>query len=259
MSIFQHFRNEEKPFIEKMTEWVALVSKRKIAKCTDFLDPRQVEILTTIANRSTDVHVFFHGGYDGAERVRAWMTVEDEEPTFDQFGLALIQIENRNAFSSLNHRDYLGALLHLGLIRDKFGDVLVRDRDAQIIVHADMVEFALAHLHQVGRSNVLVQQIDFAQLDVPTAALEEKIITVASLRLDAVLAEVLRLARAKVQALIKSGKVKVNWKVEESAAVEIHVHDTLSVRGFGRFVVIRENGRSKKGKIVLAIGWNKES
>lgn len=259
MSIFQHFRPEEKPFVEKMLEWVELVEVRGITRVTDFLDPRQAEILDSIANRVSGVNVCFQGGFDGAERVRAFIAPDYIEPTFDDFYIALVEIENRNPFSTLTHRDYLGALLHLGVIRDKFGDLLVNDNGAQLILEREMVDFLMTYLQQVGRSAVLLTERSFDQIQLSEVAMEERSISVSSNRLDSVLAEIIRLSRAKVQPLIKSGKVKLNWKVEDTTAAEVSVGDTLSVRGYGRFKILRENGVSKKGNTIFTIGMYKES
>ncbi len=259
MSLYQHFRPEEKPFVEKMMEWVRVVDTRGITKRTDFLDPRQQHILETLVNRTPGVRVRFYGGYSDAERVRALITHEDVEPSIEEFGVVVIEIENRNSFSTLTHRDYLGALMSLGMIRDKFGDLIVHDTGAQLILEIEMRDFLFTHLQQVGKSQVLLTEQSIEQIQLAPSILEEKVVTVTSMRLDAVLSEILRLSRAKVQVLIKSGKVKVNWKVEESAAAEITVGATLSVRGFGRYQILRKNGTSKKGKTVLVIGFHKES
>lgn len=259
MNIYQHFRPEEKPFIEKMMEWVRVVDLRRVTKRTDFLDPRQQHILESIVNRTQGVHVYFFGGYNGAERVRALIVPEYVMPSNEEFGVVVLMVENRNPFSTLSHRDYLGALMSLGMIRDKFGDVIVHESHAQLILGVEMRDYLLTHMHQVGKSQVLLTEQSLDTIDIAPPKLEEKVITVASLRLDTVLSEVLRLSRAKVQVLIKSGKVKMDWKLEESVAAEVQIGMVLSVRGFGRFQILRENGTSKKGKSVLVIGLHKDS
>ncbi len=259
MSIFQHFRPEEKPYIEKLIEWVELVEVRGITKLTDFLDPRQAEILESIAKRTAGINVFFHGGYPDAERIRALIVPDYIEPTLEDFLITLIDIENRNPFSTLTHRDYLGALLHLGIVRDKFGDLLVHDTGAQLILESEMVDYLLTHFHQVGRSSILLTEQSIDHIRLSENEMEERIITVTSNRLDSVLAEIIRLSRAKIQLLIKSGKVKLNWKIEDSTAAEINVGDTLSVRGYGRYKILQEKGTSKKGKIIFTIEFYKES
>lgn len=259
MSIYQHFRPEEKPFIEKMMEWAELVQLRGISKRTDFLDPRQANILESIANRMPGIQVFFNGGYPDAERVRAVIVPDYVIPTDEEFGISLIDIENRNPFSTPTHRDYLGALLNIGLIRDKFGDLLVHDSGAQLIIETEVRDYLLTQMKQVGRSTVLLSELPFDKIHIPEALWEEKMISVASNRLDAVLSEMLNTSRAKVQTLIKASKVKVNWKIEDSSSMEIQVGDTISVRGFGRFKILREKGTSKKGKLVFIFGFFNEN
>lgn len=258
-NIIQHFRPEERPFVEKIAEWVRIVEHRNIMKRTDFLDPRQVEIVHAIVNRSGDATVFFNGGYSEAERVRAVIAPTFIAPEEVEFDLALIEIENLNPFSSLTHRDYLGALMNIGIVRDKFGDILVQPMGAQVVLCQEMVDYVSLHLHQIGRSTVRTKQIPISEIHLPEEEMEQKTITVASPRLDAVLSEIVRMSRAKVQSIIKNGKVKVNWKVIDSVAHNIQEGDLISIRGFGRVRILEHTGLTKKGNIVFHIGFYKEN
>jgi len=259
MSIYQHFRPEEKPYIDKIEEWIAVVGKRQIAKLTDFLDPRQREILQSLVNRSDGIKVVFYGGYDDAERQRALIMPFDADLSVEEYKLALLSIENLSHFHLLEHRDYLGALLHLGVIRDKFGDLIVQKQGAQLIVADEMKVFIQSNLSQVGKAPVRVTEIPLRELAPPAVAIDEKRITVSSKRLDAIIAEIIHLSRSKVLPYIKAGKVKVNWKIADIPSQEIHEGDVISVRGFGRYTILKENGLTKKGNILLTVGMRKES
>jgi RNA-binding protein YlmH len=258
MTIYQHFRPEEKPFVEKMMDWIEWVEKRGMRRLTDFLDPRQVEILRSLVNRRTGIQLHQYGGYTGAERVRGLIAPDDEPVTIEDYSLALIQIINQSNFHSLEHRDYLGAILHLGVKREKFGDLIVTRDGAQCVVGQDMAEYVKTHLHQVGRAPVTTEIRPIDEIQAPELILQEKVITVSSYRVDTVMAELVHLSRSKALTLVKNGNVKVNWRIVDSPSFEVKEGDVLSIRGFGRFHIMEDKGKSKKGNSLLKIGMQKD-
>ncbi|KPD01215.1 hypothetical protein LR69_00372 [Geobacillus sp. BCO2] len=59
MELYQHFRKEEHPFIDQVLEWKEMVSRQYAPKLTDFLDPREQQIVQSIAGGAEDVRAFF--------------------------------------------------------------------------------------------------------------------------------------------------------------------------------------------------------
>ncbi|GAB7387644.1 RNA-binding protein [Bacillaceae bacterium] len=253
-NILKHFREEERPFAERVLEWIEFVGARYAPKLTDFLDPRQALIVQTLVNRDTDVFVQFHGGYEGAERKRAYLHPEHFAPDFADFQLALIELQKNDKFHKLEHRDYLGALLSLGIKREKFGDILFGDGACQIVVAQEIAEFVLLHLRQVHRQPVQPVAVSFAEITVPEQPVEHLAFTVASPRVDAVASDVFRVSRSKVLPLIKNGRLKVNWKVVDSPDERLKAGDVVSLKGYGRFKVLAVGGETKKGRIRVEIG-----
>ena len=82
----------------------------------------------------------------------------------------------------------------------------------------------------------------------------ETMYIISSMRLDAVVAAVLNIARQKAATLIHGEKVKVNWVVRSQPAFELFESDMLSIRGFGRYKVLAIEGKTRKDKIRLLIG-----
>ena len=66
MSIYQHFRPEEKEFIDHALNWIEQVKDSYAPKLTDFLDPRQQQILSLLLGQDREVQIEFSGGIDGA-------------------------------------------------------------------------------------------------------------------------------------------------------------------------------------------------
>lgn len=250
-NVLQHFRPEEAPFIEKVEGWFTLVHERGRRRLTDFLDPRQGEILRQLAAHYGGIQILEDGGYDGAERRRFLLLPEEEEPDFQ---LAYLLIRPKGRFHSLDHRDYLGALLSLGVIRDKFGDLWTHEDGAYLVLAAEIADFVRLQLTSVGKASVEVEMKEREEIPFPVEEWTEKMITTASLRLDAVLAELIPLSRAKTVELIRAGRVKRNFRQTEKPDEEIKPGDSLSVRGYGRFRILEEMGTTKKGKYSLRVG-----
>ena len=78
-------------------------------------------------------------------------------------------------------------------------------------------------------------------------------VLVSSMRLDKIIAAVLKLSRRKANQLIESEKVKLNYLVQPKVSHLIDIGDLISLRGYGRFTSSRDNGLSKGGKHKLII------
>lgn len=253
MDLHQHFRRDEHPFVERVLEWTSRVSDRYEVIRTDFLDPRQAFIVQALAGREAGVYFASCGGYEGAERVRGILHPEYMEPEREEFGLKLLEVKGSNEFLSLEHRDYLGSLLGLGIKREKFGDILVHKDSAQFIVAEEIAEYVRLHMTQVHRIHVTVESRPLDEVIVPRQSFRPLSFTVQSPRLDAVIGDVYRLSRAKVIAPIQNGRAKVNWREVNDPSFRLEEGDVVSFKGFGRFKVTEIGGETKKGRIKMEV------
>ena len=67
-NVYQHFREDERPFIDTVEEWLEKVEMQYAPVLTDFLDPRQAYILETLIRQNSDLGFRFYGGYEASER-----------------------------------------------------------------------------------------------------------------------------------------------------------------------------------------------
>ncbi|GGA20976.1 RNA-binding protein [Paenibacillus physcomitrellae] len=253
--IYVHFLPEEKPFIDRAWEWVVNAGDYHEVKLTGFLDPRQSLILTSLANRHPDVAVRLDGGYDGAERRRALIAPDYRDLNSEPMDMKVISVTSEDErLAELDHGDYMGAILGLGLKRDVIGDFHVREDGCHVIVTADIADFLNLHLRQVHRVSVLTDILELEQLKMADSVQEPLDITVASLRLDGIAGDVFRLSRSKILAPIKAGRCRVNWKTEEDPSKPLKAGDVVSLQGFGRFKVLELEGMTKKGRYRVKIG-----
>ncbi|GEN32717.1 MULTISPECIES: RNA-binding protein [Aneurinibacillus] len=253
MSLYQHFRRDEHPFVERVLEWTGRVRDRYEVIRTDFLDPRQAFIVRSLANREAGVYVAEFGGYEGAERVRIVLYPQYMEPTQEEFGVELLEVKGSNQFLTLEHRDYLGSLLGLGIKREKFGDILVHKEGAQLLVAEEIAEYVRLHMTQVHRIHVMVESKPLDKIDVPEQSFRTLSFTVQSPRLDAVIGDVYRLSRAKTIAPIQNGRAKVNFREVNDPSFQLEAGDVVSFKGFGRFKVNEIGGETKKGRIKMKV------
>lgn len=253
--LIQHFRKDEQVFIERVIGWQREVEDRYAPKLIDFLDPRERFIVSSIIGQNQDLTIKYFGGFHEAERQRVLIYPNYFQPTEDDFQIAYFSINYPTKFVQLRHPDVLGALLSLGLDRSKLGDIRIDGEQIQIAVAKEIEDYIFIHLTSIGKSKVRLERINEKHSLIQTQEQWiEKVYTVSSMRLDVILATVLKMSRQKSQALIKSGRVKVNWTVREETSFEVQEGDILSVRGFGRIKVILTEGRTKKDKIRLQIG-----
>lgn len=92
MSIYQHFRQEEKEFIDQVLNWIDYVDKNYAGKLTDFLDPREQYIVQSIIGKERSCRVQFFGGAKQSERCRAFLHPDYYEPAEEDFQITLFEI-----------------------------------------------------------------------------------------------------------------------------------------------------------------------
>jgi len=252
-AIYEHFHADEKPFVDRVTEWIERSARQHELKRTDFLDPRQAQILLSLANRSGDVAVRLDGGYSDAERRRAIIAPDYRDIESEALDLSVLEVR-LPAKTELDHGDFLGALLGLGVKRDRIGDIHVHESFAHIVVLDEIAQFLNVHLRQVHRDHVLTEILPIDQLKPARQQLEELNITVASMRLDGITSDVYRLSRTKIVDPIRAGRCKVNWRTIEDPSAVLREGDVVSFKGFGRFKVIEVDGVTKKGRTRVKVG-----
>ena len=205
---------------------------------TDFLSPPESAEIQRVFSRLTEVQLVSWGGYPQAERQR--MAIARGEIPLDQSQVAVIVLEiaGNFLFDTATHRDFLGAMLGTGIVREKTGDVIVLgERGAQVIVVPEMGEFLEMSLQQVRSVPVKTRRIDISELKIREPKKKELTTVEASLRLDAIASAGFGMSRSKMVDFIDSGDVRVNWKDITQASFQLKSGDLVAIRGKGRLEV----------------------
>ncbi len=193
------------------------------------------------------------GGYEAAERkiLAAGREAESGPPEWPLSAVAIRPRSDKFA-EALTHRDYLGAILGLGMERSVIGDILIRDQRAWVICLTSVSELLISGLSQVRRTAVVAEMAppDLPELQPQYAALR---LNVASERLDAVTAAFAGISRGEAEKLFKAEKVFVNGRVTTDRSGRLKQGDILSVRGFGKAVYDGIEHETRKNRLWVCL------
>ena len=244
-----------------------------------FLTPREAKYAALhLSARLRAGTALLWGGFAGAERVRVMilpdytegLTAPDalsadpvaalREAGLDDPADALTEAVcavciKGSGFRELSHRDYLGSVLGLGLERDAVGDILVPDpHSAYLITSALTADFLLTGLTKVATDTVKTALLPEGTVLTSVRQLQPITDTVASERLDCVVAALCNLSREKAQMAVKSGLCELDYEPCEACDTAVEAPATVTVRGYGKFVVHAFDGVTRKGRIRLLAG-----
>ncbi len=187
------------------------------------------------------------GGFEGAERI--YLCCKPDWCDEVEFPIIPLTLSYRKC-DKLTHRDFLGALMALGLTREAIGDILVEDGRAVIFVAKSIAPFITTQLEKVGRVGIDIKQGFSAPLP-QLGCVVECSGTVASNRLDCIVGEIIGLSRSGAVKLIEDGLVSVNLVASLKPVRAVREGDRITVRGKGRFTVTSVTDTTKKGRLIL--------
>ena len=247
---------EDRLLLAKVLDRAGQAQSRNIPAATDFLSPQQQALALDLLRLAGIPETGYTclGGYEGAERnillfLPDWLEAADAG---SQSPIRCLRASFREE-EKLTHRDFLGSLMGMGIVREKVGDILVGPASADLMVLDTVAEFLLQSWNSAGRARLAVTAIEPWEVRVPEAKCQEMRDTVSSLRLDAVASTGFRMARGKAAELITSGRVQVNWRECTKPDKLLTAGDTVSARGFGKFELTEVGGVTKKGRTSIVL------
>ena len=172
--------------------------------------------------------------------------------------LSTIRINLPNSLiSTFEHRDYLSAIMKLGIVREKFGDIIVFNNGADIIVQKENSIYLKENLQLLTRfkkSNIEI--LDISKTHENVENLEEISIIVNSMRIDNFVSEIAHCSRNKAEEIILSERVMINYETVFKNSKTVNINDIINIRGFGRFIVKEINRKTKSDKLVVILLHN---
>lgn len=238
---------EERVLLGRLWDGLERCRGRNVPEESGFLSPHEQALAGQLmqALGAVDGWVLW-GGYEGAQRRQLHFLPDwAEEP--DPGAIRVLRCRFYET-DHPTHRDFLGSLMGLGLTREKIGDILVSPQWADVLVGSSVADFLLQEWKQAGRVHLRVSEIGQEEISVPDQPVKLIRDTVASLRLDSVLAAGFSIGRSAAAELIRSGKVEVNWMPCEKPDAPVQEGDVLTARGLGKCRVETVGGQSRKGR-----------
>ena len=215
-------------FLKRIRELANLSWQRDIVTFSDFLNLNEQNIVSSLKHQFPQIVMETSGGYENAERQMVAFHPDALAFTWE-YPIDCLRIAPKaHKFSEeLSHRDYLGALLNLGVDRSVIGDIVVQKKAAWFFCQNKMTEFFLENLCRV---------------------LESVSGTCASVRLDSLISLAFKTSRSSMVSYIEGGQVFDNGKLITSNGYEPKDGDIISVRGKGRFIFDGVSHQTKKGR-----------
>ncbi len=244
---------EDELFQKRLLDLARQADNRSIVTFTDFMNLNELNIFHSSTSKLSFVKWRLFGGYEFAERQMAAL-IPDALSYEWEYPLRCVRIaaQNEKYADTLNHRDYLGAILNLGIERSKIGDILTDGTHAFVFCTAKMADFLCNELTRVKHSQVTLCCVSLQEMDYkPKYELIKG--SVASVRLDSLLSLAFGSSRSRLAELIEGGKVFVNGRLVSSNGYKLKEQDIISVRRMGRFRYIGSASQTRKGRLFIEI------
>ena len=240
---------ENHELIRRLEDLAARSEKSGTVAGSHFLTPAE-QYQAEQYFKNGGARLLFHGGHPDCERRAAFFLPDWLEPEFFDPAEYLRAIRLTAHFGTPGHRDYLGALLGMGIGREWLGDIWVED-DGATVFCLPSVEKHLLGIDKAGRVSLTAEPLALDALRVPERKVKEQSFTVMSPRLDAVIAGMFHISRSEAARQISLGMVSVNYSLSNKTDYAVHEGDILSLRGTGKGKVIGFGGNSRKGRLYV--------
>lgn len=235
--------DEEKLLIAKIQDKIRFCKTKNKIVNTDFLQISEVATAKKVLQEEGISNYFFFGGRENADR--SILIIYPEKLTEDMAKqnisniIEVIRITLPNELS-YEHRDYLSGIMKLGIKREKFGDILVKQNGADVIVLKEISEYLKSGIEELTRfRKSKIEIIDIKEVENVETEFEEMKIIISSNRLDNFVSELARCSRSQAEVIIEEQRVFVNSELSYKTSKKINEGDIITIRGKGKFVFVR--------------------
>ena len=239
---------EDKELLSRVEDIADLSLTRNKPYFLGFLNEREQYIINNSFPFYSS-YISYYGGFENAKR--KFLCFSEKEVDLSLYPLSGIYFQFRKT-DNLSHRDFLGALMNLGIERSCIGDIVVNEGKAVCFVKDEIKDYIVSQISKVGRVGVRI--VNGKSLDIDfTDSIEKLSLIVSSMRLDAIVAAITKLSREKSANSILSGKVLTNYSENKNVSHQLKTDDILTIRGYGKFVIKEQTGFTKKDRLKIVI------
>ena len=245
-------RNKEEQILAgRLSDLANTCYNRNIPVFSGFLNLNEQSVLNSMRKELSQVILITWGGYEYAER-RLAVFLPYEGCAY-RLPVEVIRVEADKRFAAnLTHRDFLGALMKLGIERSLLGDIIISDGAAYVFCLEKIAGFIAENLTRVRNDHVTCTRGCTLEEGF-SPAFREITGSVASLRLDAVISLAFNESRSHSVGYIEDGLVFVNGRLITTNAYNLKEGEIISVRGKGRFKYMYTKSETKKGRYMVVL------
>ena len=200
-----------------------------------------------LGDKISGIHVLTKGLTEESDRRQVLFAPELSGAESLIFPSRYIRIKNMSKFKEQEHKDYLGSILGLNIKRDLFGDIMVYENGAYMIISEKIADYVANNLKQIGKTPCEVEFIENFK-EIPEPEFDEIMIRVSTERLDSVVSELINMSRGSASEGIESGNVMLNYAVQKKKDKHMVLFDIITIRKHGKYIFSEDLGYSKKGK-----------
>lgn len=251
MKFIQPINSEEREFCRHIADLLSIGSKSGMPKFSGFLTEREQQLAQAESDIAKIECSFWGGHEEAARRMFCSRVVKPDDFPLEAVTFFYRLPNGSSEADRLSHRDFLGALMSLGIKRDQIGDIAVSEEGTVVFASQNVMPLIRDEISKVGR--IGVRNESGIKIAMPRQKFNEMPLTVASLRLDAIVSGVCGLSRDKAASLIKSGGTAVNGIETANSSANLEEGDVFSVKGYGKFVFSDLGSLTKKGKTHITI------
>ncbi len=249
---------ENELLLARVEDCITACDESYLITSTNFLDIYQQSTVIEYLKKRSEVKYELYGGFDDSERKTAVFFPDyadgvdyiKENP--DLSPIVALNIK-KDSFSSLSHRDYLGAVMGLGIRREAVGDIVVSEKGCSMAVIKSVAPYIKENLTSVGRGSVKAEISESFDNTGSEAVFETKRCYVSSMRLDAVAAVAFSLSRNTAAEKIRRGEVLMNGVVMSKPDIRVPFGAKLVIHGSGKVIIDEDVGVTKKGRQAFLI------
>lgn len=256
--LLQEYKNQDdRLFVAKVLDKINFTKTKNKIQYTDFLNLYEQEMCLNIVKKLSLNRFYFFGGEENTERkilvIYPEKLTEEMSRKNDSSIISIIRIElPKELKGEYSHRDYLGAIMKLGVEREKIGDIITNELGADIVVKNEITNFLVQNISSLTRfQSANISIVNLSEIkDIQISKLELSAVVI-SLRLDNIVAVLAKTSRNKAIDIIMQERVFLNFKLETKSSKQVKVGDCITIRGKGRFEFKEISGNTRKGRYVV--------
>lgn len=244
--------DEEKLFTSRIMDLAKASYNQNRYTFSWFLTPEEQMTVDSLRSELKHLDYDYYGGHEDCERKMIRFGSLDTLGYEEAFPITALLIEPliQKFSDNLSHRDFLGALMNLGIKRNVLGDIIIKNNRAYVFCQSDVCDFIISELSRVKHTSVKISKIE-GEISELNHELEDFEILVTSNRFDAIVSGICHLSRSKATLLFREKKVLLNNRICENNSLTLKPGNSFSIRGYGKYIFVCEGGHTKKDRIFI--------